>query len=308
VTILVIGYSALDVVVPVAGLPQPDAKSEVSAIRIGGGGPGATAAVCLARLGARVRLITMLGDDVGAEIQRQELEFAGVDTRLVRTARGHRSAQAVILVDEAAESRTILWTRGDLPRIDPAQVDPDWVDGCDLLYHDGHEPAAACRLAERARSRGVPVVMDAGSVRAGSEDLVTCSTDVISSRRFAPDLTGHEDVGAALRELRARGPRRVAMTFGEAGVVALAEDGDELVRVPAFAVPVRDTTGAGDAYHAGYAFALARGDGFVAALEFGAAVAALKCRRWGGRAGLPTLAEAEDLRAGGPRRPERPDV
>ena len=98
------------------------------------------------------------------------------------------------------------------------------------------------------------------------------------------------------------------MTFGEAGVLALAEDSDDNFHVPAFAVDVVDTTGAGDAFHAGYAFARARGETWSAALELGAAVAALKCRDWGGRRALPDLATAEALRRDGARRPERPPV
>jgi sulfofructose kinase len=125
---------------------------------------------------------------------------------------------------------------------------------------------------------------------------------VISSRGFAPELTGVADLGGALRALRALGPTHVALTCGAGGCVALADDA--LVPVPAFAVTVRDTTGAGDAFHAGYAYALAAGRPWLAALEFGAATAALKCRGWGGRGALPTLAEVEALQAGGRRRRE----
>ena len=56
-------------------------------------------------------------------------------------------------------------------------------------------------------------------------------------------------------------------------------------------MPVKDTTGAGDAFHAGYAFALADGLEFRACLDWGSAVAGLKCRDWGGRRGLPYLQE-----------------
>ena len=305
-TILVLGYNALDVTVPVSGQAPPDSKCEVPDIRMGGGGPGATAAVALARLGARVRLVTVLGDDPGAERQRAELTAAGVDLSLAVTVTGHASPRAVILVDPVAATRTIYWSRGALPPLAPQAVDPGWLDDCDLFYCDGHEPLAAARLASAARARGLPVVMDAGGVRPGSRQLVARCTDVISSEGFAPRLSGIPGPRAALRALRALGPPRVAMTFGAAGVLALAEDGDETFHVPAYRVPVRDTTGAGDAFHAGYAFARARGDGWQASLELGAAVAALGCTGWGGREALPDLAAAERLRRDGPRRTERP--
>ena len=57
-TVLVVGYNAFDTVIPFSGHPVPDAKHEVEFFVEGGGGPGATAAVALRRLGADVRLMT----------------------------------------------------------------------------------------------------------------------------------------------------------------------------------------------------------------------------------------------------------
>ena len=78
-------------------------------------------------------------------------------------------------------------------------------------------------------------------------------------------------------------------------------DNDIPLPVPSFAVPVKDTTGAGDAFHAGYAFALAGGLEFRTCLDWGSAVAGLKCRDWGGRRGLPYLQEVLRLIEKGPR-------
>ncbi len=287
--ILVVGYNAFDVIVPVQGFPAPDEKSEVSQVITGGGGPGATAALALARLGAAVKLITPLTDDVPGRLQRRELLAGGVDLSLSPTVVDRESPKAVILVDEAKAQRTIFWSRGDVPLLEPRHAAPELLDEVDLLYIDGHEVEVSIRLARAARVRGLPVVMDAGSVRAGSGELVACCTDVISSRGFAPSLTGLSAPLEALRALRDMGPGRVAMTFGSEGVLGL--ENDRSLPVPAFDVPVKDTTGAGDAFHAGYAFALGLGLEFHLCLDWGSAVAGLKCRDWGGRRGLPDLSE-----------------
>lgn len=299
--ILVVGYNAFDVIVPVSGFPLPDEKSEVSGMIFGGGGPGATAAVALVRLGATVKLITPLTDDVPGRLQRQELMAAGVDLSLSPSVSDRASPKAVILVDEAKAQRTIFWSRGDVPQLEPRLASPSYLDDVDLLYTDGHEAEVSLRLAGLARERGMPVLMDAGSVRCGSAALVAACTDVVSSRGFAPDLTGCSDPADALRSLRDMGPSQVAMTFGGDGVLGL--ENDRLVPVPAFAVPVKDTTGAGDAFHAGYAYARSVGLEFRACLEWGSAVAGLKCRDWGGRRGLPNLGEVQQLLANGPRKP-----
>lgn len=297
--ILVIGYNAFDVTVPLAGLPVPGAKTECPGMRTGGGGPGATAAVALARLGARVRLVTALTDDAPGRAQRAELETEGVDLSLCPRVEGS-SPLAVILVDAGREQRTILWSRGRLPVLDPDLASEAWLDDTDLLYCDGHEPGLVLRLTGSARRRGIPVVMDAGSVREGSAQLAAACTDVISSEGFAPALTGRIEPDAALRALRRMGPERVGMTLGERGALALV--GEEVVPVPAYRVEVIDTTGAGDAFHAGYAFARAVGGNLVACMRYGAAVAACKCRGWGGRAALPDREAVEALIAADDRR------
>ncbi|MCP4571982.1 MAG: hypothetical protein GY838_06470 [bacterium] len=298
--ILVVGYNACDLTVSLPGAPPVDGKLEVDHMRLGGGGPGATAAVALARLGAQVRLATPLADDPAGGLQRTELKAAGVDVSACPAAQGAATPLAAILVDPRDGSRSILWSRGELPAL-AVPEDPEALLGtADLLYVDGHEPAAAAACALVARRRRLPVVMDAGTFRAGSRDLAAACTDVVSSTVFAPALAGSDDPAVALRTLRALGPERVAMTFGADGVLAL--DGDGFFAVPAFAVEAVDTTGAGDVFHAGYAYALVTGRGFADALRYGAATAAIKCRSWGGRGGLPTAAAVEELLATGPVR------
>jgi ribokinase len=227
-----------------------------------------------------------------------------VDLSLAQQQSGYRSPQAIISVDPASGERTIYWSRGDLPPLDHQALQIEWLADVDLLFLDGHEPQAGIFLARAARQRGLPVVLDAGTLREGLAELVPHCTDVISSAEFAPALTGYPDPERALTALADFGPDRVAMTFGAAGCLALRAG--KIVHIPAFAVPVLDTTGAGDAFHAGYAFARGSRRSWRDCLVFGSATAALKCRNWGGRQGLPSLAEVEDLMREGELRSERP--
>lgn len=304
--ILVIGYNAFDVTVPFEGQAIADTKNEVDFIGLGGGGPGATAAMAMARLGAQVKLVTPLTDDLPGLMQEQELRAAAIDLEHCPRYSGHESAKAVILVDKNQEHRTIFWSRGDLPRIAAEEVQTDWLVGHDLLYHDGHEFSAAWKFAQAAQEKGMPVVMDAGSVREGSQPLVAASSDVISSEKFAPDLTGCSGHVEALEEMQKMGPRNVAMTFGAGGMLALVRG--KPLAIAAYDQPVVDTTGAGDVFHAGYAFARAAGKDFQQCLQFGAAAAVLKCRTWGGRPGLPDLAEVNNVLENSPERPLDPRI
>ncbi len=310
--ILVVGYNAWDVTVPVDRLPAPDTKMEVAPPIQGGGGPAATAAVALARWGCPVTLVTPLADDPFGRWHAAALAAEGIDVSRSPRRRGERSPQAVILVDRSDGSRRILWSRGGIPRLSPEETPLSLLDGVGLLYCDGHENPACTGLAAEARRRGLPVVLDAGSVREGLGDLLPFCTDVIGTLGFPADLTGLPDPGKALAALSGMGPPRVAMTAGDSGVLALTECGPGYL--PAFAVAVVDTTGAGDVFHAGYAFALRQGRDFLGCLDFGQAAAALKCRDWGGRAGIPSLREIESLLLSGGRRtsalfgPRYPDL
>lgn len=304
--ILVVGYNAFDVTVPVSGLPVPDTKNEVSNLLIGGGGPGATAAVAMAKLGAQVRLVTPLADDLPGRLQEQELCAAGVDIDSCPRAAGYQTAKAVILVDSTLGHRTIFWSRGNLPLMTPETMDPAWLDQTDLLYIDGHEYPAALRLAPLARKRGLPVVMDAGSVRTGSREVVSLCTDVISSEIFAPELTGTPDPVEALQGMSGLGPEKVAMTFGAGGMLALVDG--RPVAIPAFDLPVVDTTGAGDVFHAGYALGRALERNFLECLRLGAAAAGLKCGAWGGRPGLPDFDRVTEVLEGASARPLDPRI
>jgi len=298
---LVIGYHAWDVLVPCAELPPRDGKRACPGMTAAGGGPAATAAVALARLGVAVRYVGLLPDDGPGRLQAEELTAAGVDLTLAVPAPGARSPLAVSLVDPGTGGRRILWDRGDLRTLRADEADPAWLDDADLLLADTHEPAAALVLARAAAARGLPAVLDAGTPRPGARELAAACSDVIAAAGFARAVSGHSDPRRALSDLRALGPRRVATTCGERGALAL--DADGFRHVPAFAVRAVDTTGAGDAFHAGYAWGLLRGEDFSGALDCGAAVAAAAVGALGGRAALPAPEAVLRLRAEGRRHP-----
>ncbi|MBU1675367.1 hypothetical protein KKA85_06250, partial [bacterium] len=84
-TVIVVGYSAWDLIFPLAETPPPDSKTEVSPMVTCGGGPAANAAIALSRLGVCVRLVSVMSDDVFGRAHLDELAAAGVDVSLIRT-------------------------------------------------------------------------------------------------------------------------------------------------------------------------------------------------------------------------------
>jgi sugar/nucleoside kinase (ribokinase family) len=126
-----------------------------------------------------------------------------------------------------------------------------------------------------------------GSVYDGTEELLKHTDVAVTSGKFARRMFGDAPLEDVCRRIRDYGPTYTGVTLGGRGAVGL--DGDRFFEVPAFDVEVVDTTGAGDAFHGGLDEGVLLGLDFERAMVLAAAVAALKCTKLGGRAGLPTI-------------------
>jgi ribokinase len=273
--------------------PVPlDLKVRVERVVRQGGGPAANAAVGLARLGASVTWAGAVGSDALGREQLDELAAERVDVHGANVVAGAASFVSFILVDRATGARTIFSAPAGRP-LAPAEGARIPAPRPHLVLVDGWGGRAQRRVAELARAAGIPVLLDAGSLRDEVLELVPLAEVVIASMPFADALSGDGRHDAALAALRAMGPRLVAVTRGKRGCVAAAEGSSEPFEVAALPVEAVDTTGAGDAFHAGAAWGLLRGRTWESALRFAAAVAACKCRRVGARDGLPRERDVE---------------
>ncbi len=293
--VLCVGYACHDIVASVDVFPRIDTKAEVRGILEQGGGPAATAAVTIARLGGKAALLSAVGDDErGGRILR-ELEAEGVDISACVRCDGATSPLSLVIADRAAGTRTILYAGGTMI-LRASDLDPRLITGARVMLVDTdllEATPGACRLARRV---GVPVVLDAGEPKPTVHELLPLADYVVPPLATARWLTGVEEPEGAARALLKGRAKAVVVTMGAEGYVVATLEG--VRRGPAFKVDTVDTTGAGDAFHGAFALALAWGRPVPDAARFAAAVAALKCRAPGGRTGLPTLAEVEALLGG----------
>ena len=281
-----LGYTCMDYLAVVPSLPELDSKLEMKEFLRQGGGPVATAMVALSRLGARVKFIGKVGDDEFGKYMLSELDREGVDTEDVLIEKGKTSQFAFIMVDELTGKRTILWTRGTVSNLSPREVRRESVLSGGILLVDDLEVEAALGAAAIAREAGVQVVVDASSKRKGMEKLAYLADHLIATERFVHSLTGADSLEDGLKTLVKSGPRVVCATRGEFGSVTVS--GGDSFEFPAFPVPVKDTTGAGDVFHAGYVFGLIRNWDLKKRIEFATGLAGMKCTMLGGRTALPT--------------------
>jgi sugar/nucleoside kinase (ribokinase family) len=315
-----LGFCACDHIYTVADYPDQGGKTRILDRHVQGGGQVATAMVALAKLGVPVRFIGTRGDDEAGDLIESEMRGAGVDRSGLITVPDCSSQQAFIIVprsgivprgDNAPASsegsavggeRTIFWRRD--PRLDlsAADLDPRWIPRSPhLLLIDGHEIDACCEAIRLSQERGGVVVLDAEYCESRTAALIAMVDHLVADEHFprrflGADCPGPPDTAETLAALHRPGMNRVVVTLGARGAVSW--DGENLISVPAFDLPVVDTTGAGDAFHAGYCYGLLAGMTEKDRLRFACAVAGLKCRAPGGRAGLPSLPEVARLLAG----------
>lgn len=285
-----VGYTALDFLGVVPHFPQENLKLELERFEIQGGGPAATAAVTAARLGLSAAFIGTVGDDGFGAAMLQGLRDERVDVSAVASRPGARSQFAFIVIDRCTASRTILWTRGSLAPLAGADLDREMIASCRGLLVDTLEPAAAAEAAALARGSGAVVVIDAGTLREGVREILPHCHYIVASETFARQIAPGGGTAEALEALMAFGPQAAVVTLGERGCVARSRAGD--FSVDGFEVEAVDTTGAGDVFHGAFIFAVLAGWDLSRCCVFACAVAALKCRALGGRAGIPTLAQA----------------
>jgi len=288
--VVVVGDVMTDILVRLDGPIRrgTDQRAEIVMLP---GGSGANQATWLAACGVPVRLAARVGavdrDSVGAA-----LEAAGVIPRLAADAEAPTGA-LVCLVEPDGE-RSFLSSRGANARLHADDLPESLLDGMGLLHVSGYallesESRAACtRLMAAARTRGLKVSIDPGS----SGFLADIGPDLFLQAASGADmifpngdeaerLTDAAEAEEQIEVLLAHFPM-VVLKRGESGAVAATRGGERMTR-PATAERVIDTTGAGDAFFAGFTASwLERGD-LGAALEAGNRMAAMAVSRLGAR-------------------------
>ncbi|HEX8707677.1 MAG TPA: carbohydrate kinase family protein [Pyrinomonadaceae bacterium] len=289
------GLNAVDHLVVVPAYPAFDTKTRLSEHVRAAGGQTASAMVGLQRLGLRTAYAGRFGSDAEGLFGLATLADEGVDTEFAEIIEGGRNQLAFIIIDERNGERTIIWDRDERLAYSPADAPVSLAARGRVLHLDAHDPPACARMARAAREAGTIVSADIDNIYEGLPGLLPLIDILISSGEFPQRLTGIRDERAALLEIKARyGCALVGMTLGRRGALLLLSGG-VFLEAPALGVPggCRDTTGAGDAFHAGFLYGLLCGEEIEASMRLANATAALKCRALGARTSLPSRSELE---------------
>jgi ribokinase len=287
----VLGSLNMDISVAVQRLPAPGETVLGSGAVIAPGGKGANQAVAAARLGGAVRMAGCTGDDEFARMARSALETAGVDVSGVRTVEDCATGMALITVDAAGENM-ITVAPGANGEAGDAEVAAALSGGGDLLVISAEIPVGTLMNAlAGARAAGLTCLLNLAPAPAGPAALLAGGVDwLVVNESEAAAVLGHEVAGlaeaaAAARDLCGLDARYAVVTAGAQGAALAGPAGGEVV--PALGVRSVDSVGAGDAFVAALAVALAAGVPAFGAVRAASAAGATATTRRGTQDALP---------------------
>jgi sulfofructose kinase len=308
-----VGSAALDLVLDVETLPTEDGRVPARTAILAGGGPAATAAVAMSRLGTRVSFVGAIGADDAGGLIRDGLLRENIDVSNLRTIKGATSPLSAGLVRSTGGTRALVAYRGSgaeiivTPEVEAVSRAASWI-------HADHAGYVVVRELRR-RGVGTLVSIDGGTPIA---DLDLGLVDLYGPA--APELlrwTRTSTVRAGLAQAYASGAPVAIATHGATGSTALSaispdatdltvalRDGRSAPRrfkpwsIRQSAFPVEgpgSTLGAGDVFHGALLAAIVKGSSLRTAMAFASAAASLSCRAIDGRSAIPTSAEIDRL-------------
>ncbi|MGC1911324.1 MAG: ribokinase [Candidatus Acidiferrales bacterium] len=272
--ITVVGSYVTGLTMKVERLPRTGETVLGTGYRVDYGGKGSNQAVGCARLGASTSFVAKVGSDDFGEMALGLYRDEGIDAAHVLKVQSAPTGVGFIIVEAASGNNLIT--------VDPGAnglLTPGDVSQCESILRSSAAvltqleiPAEAAEAAlARGRAHGAITILNPAPVRPLPASLLQM-VDVLTPNQTEGKVLLGRDPDEALepetvaRALLAKGVRQVVMTLGEEG--ALIVTASSSVRIPAIRVHAVDTTGAGDAFNAGLAVALACGTSLEVAAQF----------------------------------------
>ena len=257
------GLATLDIVQCVERLPRPDEKVAALDFLVAAGGPAANAAVAFAHCGGEPLLFTALPSHPMTTVIEQDLIAQGVEVSVAAAYEG-APITASIMVTQATGERAVVSPTSAATNANPSptsglspldDIGPGGVENhVGAVMLDGYFRAISLPLARVARERGIPVILDAGSHKHYTDEVVAAVDVAVVSHDFAPPGTDG-DADAVFAYLRGLGVTHAAITQGGGEVLFVTPTGAG--SVPVGRVDVVDTLGAGDFFHGALTYRIA---------------------------------------------------
>lgn len=290
VEVVCIGLATQDRIALVPEHPAQDGRVLARDLQCAGGGPAATAAVALARLGHRVAFIGAVGDDPTGGAIRLGLEREGVDIAGLTVVPGARSPESLILAATGSATRSITAFPGTTG---PLRLSASALARCEgaRWVHVDHLGYAVTATLPPGGPSGPQLSVDGGNPIDGLDlrgiDLYVPTQEALRERY------GRASLDEALRAALDDGAGSVVATLGGHGSRAATGDGGRIA-APAYETRLTSTLGAGDVFHGALLAGLLEDRSLEEAMRRANVAAALSCRGLDGRSAIPTRVELDE--------------
>lgn len=297
---LVLGSLNMDMVTRTHRFPSTGETIKGISFKIFPGGKGANQAVALARLGAQVKMLGALGNDVLGSMYLNTLRNEAIDIEDIKILENISTGTASIEVSQAGENRIIIVPgANDLIKDDLIARIQDLSNSVKMLLLQLEIPLAATLKAARvAAAKGIPTMLDPAPAQDLPLELYKVIDIITPNETEAELLTGEDTksksgIRRAIKTLHEKGVKIVIIKVGAKG--AWVSDARSITHVPSYAVDAIDTVAAGDSFNAGLAFALGQGRNLIEAVNFANATGALSTTKEGAQSAMPSLLEVENF-------------
>jgi sugar/nucleoside kinase (ribokinase family) len=275
---LFLGLATLDLVYLTVGPPGENQKVVASDCTIAAGGPAANAAVTFSYLGNAAVWAGVLGTHAIAQLIRADLAEYNVRIVDLEPWRSHSPPVSSIIVTEATGDRAVVSINATKSQVDPQAINQDILTSVNIVLVDGHQIAASKEIAQLARSKNIPILLDGGSWKAGLEEILPFIEWAVCSDNFhPPNCYNSEQVFAYLS---AAGIPNIAITRGEQSILYLSNGTYSSIEVPQ--IQATDTLGAGDIFHGAFCHYILQNN-FTDTLTAAAKIASHSCQKFGTR-------------------------
>ena len=270
---------------------------------IGPGGKGSNQAVAAAKAGAKTFFISKIGDDQFGSMATEIYQNSGVDYSNVVISKDHSTGAAGILVNEVTGANAINVFPGAAGAITKEDIDKaeETIKNSSIFLTQLEAPKDVVTYAlKKAHSLNVKTILNPAPAAEIDESLFSMidyftPNETEASFYVDHNVETHKDAEKAAMQLLEKGIKNVVITLGEKGAFFAKNEEKFSLPVANLSNPVVDTTGAGDAFNAGFAAALTEGQNIKDAIAFASATAGLSTTKIGTANSMPSREEIDKI-------------
>ncbi len=291
--ILVVGSLNMDQVTKVKHTPKVGETINGEGLELIPGGKGANQAVAMAKIGANVTMIGMVGaDDFGKQL-KDNITAMGVNDKVTITEKAP-TGTALIMVNESSDN-SIVVIAGANGLLKPEHVKSEWFENIDIVVLQLEIPIDTVNeIAIQAKSKGKFVVLNPSPATSLSDKILSLVDLLVVNETEFESLSGivFESEDSLAKGYEELGVKQLIVTLGTKG--SWYYDKTHKYFVPALIVDAVDTTAAGDSYMGALVCELAKDESIDKAMDLATKVAAYTVTKLGAQTSLPTLKDLKE--------------